>query len=153
MIRKCNLSDKESWCRLNQEFMRYEYKEENLWEDPLKKGDPEEIFELMVRKSNSPNLLFLIEEENRPIGFLNTVSFTSVWAHGEVLFIDDFFITERYRGKGYGKKALEELENKMKQEGFKRIQLMAEDTNPGAVSFYEKEEYLKQRIHFFCKYI
>ncbi len=67
MIRKCNLSDKEIWCRLNQEFMR--------------------------------------------------------------------------------------LEHKMKKEGFKRIQLMAEDTNPGAVSFYEKEEYLKQRIHFFCKYI
>ncbi len=153
MIRKCGLSDKDIWCELNKEFMRYEYKDENLWEDPLKKGDPGEIFESIIKKADSPNILFLIEEEDRPIGFLNTVSFISVWAHGDVLFIDDFFITERCRGKGYGKKALEELEHMIKKEGFQRVQLMAEDTNPGAVSFYEREKYVRQRIHLFCKYL
>ena len=55
-------------------------------------------------------------------------------------------------GKGYGKKALKELENMMKGV-YARIQLMAEDTNPGAIRFYEKENYSSQRLHFFCKYL
>ena len=40
MIRRCRRSDRESWCRLNKEFMSYEYEDENLWENPLEKGDP-----------------------------------------------------------------------------------------------------------------
>lgn len=153
MIRKCNLSDKEIWCKLNKEFMSYEYEEENVWEDPLKKGNPEIIFEQIVTDAHSPNRLYLIEENDAIIGFMNTAYFISVWAHGPVLFLDDFFITEAHRGKGYGSKALQELEQLMKDEGYKRIQLWAEDTNPKAISFYQRANYSKQRINFFCKYV
>lgn len=153
MIRRCILSDKEKWCELNLEFMAYEYEEENVWENPLKKGDPGDIFEEIIRDDKSPNILFFIEEGGDVVGFINTAYFTSVWAHGKVLFIDDFFILEKFRKKGYGKKALRELEGKMKMKGYKRFQLLAEDTNPGAVNFYERENYSKQKINFFCKYL
>lgn len=153
MIRRCELSDKEIWCKLNKEFMEYEYEDENLWENPLKKGNPEEIFETVINDPNSPNMLFMLEEENCIIGFMNTVYFTSVWAHGKVLFIDDFFITEQYRSRGYGNKALKELESLMREKGFKRFQLFAENTNPKAISFYEKEDYHKQELNLFCKYL
>lgn len=153
MIRRCNSADKDIWCSLNKEFMSYEYQDENVWENPLSKGEPEEIFELILDNPDSHNLLYLIEEEGEIIGFMNTAYFMSIWAHGNILFLDDFFITEDKRGKGYGKKALSELENQLKYEGYKRIQLMAEDTNPKAVSFYEREGYSRQRINFFCKYL
>lgn len=55
--------------------------------------------------------------------------------------------------EGYGKKALSELENKMKEEGYKRFQLLAEETNPKAIKFYDREHYSKQKINFFCKYL
>lgn len=97
--------------------------------------------------------MFFVEEDGKVIGFINTAYFYSVWAHGKVLFIDDFFILEEFRGKGYGVKALLELENKMREEGYKRFQLLAEETNPKAIEFYDREKYSKQKINFFCKYL
>lgn len=153
MIRRCVPADREIWRKLNLEFMSYEYEDENVWENPMDKGDPGLIFDKILEDEYSPNLLFLMEEEGEIIGFINAAYFMSVWAHGEVLFIDDFYIIEKFRGKGYGKKALKELEELMKPEGYARFQLMAEDTNPGAINFYEKENYSKQRMNFFCKYL
>ncbi|HQC36248.1 MAG TPA: GNAT family N-acetyltransferase [Bacillota bacterium] len=153
MIRKCVLTDREIWRELNLKFMAYEYQDENVWEDPASKGDPGLVFDKIMAGEHSPTKLFLVEEEGKVIGFINAVSFTSIWAHGEVLFIDDFFILEEFRNNGYGRKALRELEDKMRLEGYKRFQLMAEDTNPGAVNFYEKENYSRQRLNFFCKYL
>ena len=153
MIRRCILSDKEKWCELNLEFMTFEYQDENVWENPIKKGDPGDVFEKIVKDEKSPSILFFVEEDGKVIGFINTAYFYSVWAHGKVLFIDDFFILEEFRGKGYGVKALLELENKMREEGYKRFQLLAEETNPKAIEFYDREKYSKQKINFFCKYL
>lgn len=153
MIRRCVLGDKQKWCELNLKFMAYEYEDANVWENPIKKGDPGDIFEEIINDKKSPNLLFFVEEEGKVIGFINTAWFQSVWAHGRVLFIDDFFILEEFRGKGYGEKAILELENRMKEEGYKRFQLLAEDTNPKAIKFYDRNNYSKQKINFFCKYL
>lgn len=106
MIRRCVLGDKQKWCELNLKFMAYEYEDANVWENPIKKGDPGDIFEEIINDKKSPNLLFFVEEEGKVIGFINTAWFQSVWAHGKVLFIDDFFILEEFRGKGYGEKAI-----------------------------------------------
>lgn len=153
MLRKCTLADEAIWKKLNEEFMDFEYEDDNVWENPRLKGDPAEVFREIVSNPNSPNLLYLVEENGEVIGFMNTAYFLSIWAHGKVLFLDDYFIREEYRGRGFGKKALSELESLLKDEGYQRIQLMAEDTNPNAVKFYLKENYSKQQINFFCKYI
>lgn len=153
MVRNCTLKDEQTWLKLNKEFIEFEYQEENVWENPLDKGDMSEVFRQILNNHNSANRLFMIEEAGRIIGFMNTAWFLSIWAHGKVLFLDDFFITKEFRGQGYGKKAIKELEVLIKSEGYVRLQLMAENTNPGAVRFYEREDYSKQIINFFCKYI
>lgn len=153
MIRECIEKDKKIWIELNKEFMLFEYEDDNVWENPLSKGDPGEIFLQIISNKNSTNRLFIVENEVEPIGFMNTVTFFSICAHGKVLFLDDFFIRETHRGKGNGKKALKELENLLLLEDYKRVQLMAENTNPKAVAFYTKEGYSKQHINFFCKYL
>ena len=43
-VRKCRSEDESIWVQLNREFMAYEYEDENVWESPLEKGDPAEIF-------------------------------------------------------------------------------------------------------------
>lgn len=153
MVRNCTLRDEQTWLKLNKEFIEFEYQEENVWENPLDKGDMSEVFRQILNNHNSANRLFMIEEAGRIIGFMNTAWFLSIWAHGKVLFLDDFFITKEFRGQGYGKKAIKELEVLIKSEGYVRLQLLAENTNPGAVRFYEREDYSKQIINFFCKYI
>ena len=151
MIRKCTLEDKKDWVRLNKLFIEYEYKDENIWNSPLKFGNLEEDFELIL--NNTSTILFAIIEEEKMIGFMNIQCFYSIWSHGKVFFLDDFFIEENFRRKGYGEKALKDLQKYAKKTGIKRIQLMAENTNPKAIEFYRKHKFNEQEIHLFLKYL
>ena len=151
MIRKCRLEDKKDWVRLNKQFIEYEYKDENVWNSPLKFENLEEDFELILNDTST--ILFAIIEEEKMIGFMNIQCFYSVWSHGKVFFLDDFFIEENFRGKGYGEKALKDLQEYAKKIGIKRIQLMAENTNPKAIEFYKKHKFNEQEIHLFLKYL
>ena len=87
------------------------------------------------------------------VGFMNIQCFYSIWSHGKVFFLDDFFIEENFRRKGYGEKALKDLQKYAKKSGIKRIQLMAENTNPKAIEFYRKHKFNEQEIHLFLKYL
>ena len=151
MIRKCTLEDKKDWIRLNKLFIEYEYKDENVWNSPLKFGNLEEDFELILNDTST--ILFAIIEEEKMIGFMNIQCFYSIWSHGKVFFLDDFFIEENFRRKGYGEKALKDLQKYAKKSGIKRIQLMAENTNPRAIEFYRKHKFNEQEIHLFLKYL
>ena len=151
MIRKCTLEDKKDWVKLNKQFIEYEYKDENVWNSPLKFGNLEEDFELILNDTST--ILFAIIEEEKMIGFMNIQCFYSIWSHGKVFFLDDFFIEENFRGKGYGEKALKDLQEYAKKIGIKRIQLMAENTNPKAIEFYKKHKFNEQEIHLFLKYL
>ena len=151
MIRKCTLEDKKDWIRLNKLFIEYEYKDENVWNSPLKFGNLEEDFELILNDTST--ILFAIIEEEKIIGFMNIQCFYSIWSHGKVFFLDDFFIEESFRGRGYGEKALKSLQEYAKKGGIKRIQLMAENTNPKAIEFYRKHKFNEQEIHLFLKYL
>ena len=151
MIRKCTLEDKKDWVRLNKLFIEYEYKDENVWNSPLKFGNLEEDFELILNDTST--ILFAIIEEEKMIGFMNIQCFYSIWSHGKVFFLDDFFIEENFRRKGYGEKALKDLQKYAKKSGIKRIQLMAENTNPRAIKFYKKHKFNEQEIHLFLKYL
>ena len=151
MIRKCRLEDKKDWVKLNKQFIEYEYKGENVWNSPLKFGNLEEDFELILNDTST--ILFAIIEEEKMIGFMNIQCFYSIWSHGKVFFLDDFFIEENFRRKGYGEKALKDLQKYAKKSGIKRIQLMAENTNPRAIKFYRKHKFNEQEIHLFLKYL
>ena len=151
MIRKCRLEDKKDWVRLNKQFIEYEYKDENVWNSPLKFGNLEEDFELILNDTST--ILFAIIEEEKMIGFMNIQCFYSIWSHGKVFFLDDFFIEENFRRKGYGEKALKDLQKYAKKTGIKRIQLMSENTNPRAIEFYRKHKFNEQEIHLFLKYL
>ena len=151
MIRKWKIEDKKDWVRLNKLFIEYEYKDENIWNSPLKFGNLEEDFELILNDTST--ILFAIIEEEKMIGFMNIQCFYSIWSHGKVFFLDDFFIEENFRRKGYGEKALKDLQKYAKKSGIKRIQLMAENTNPKAIEFYRKHKFNEQEIHLFLKYL
>ena len=151
MIRKCRLEDKKDWVKLNKQFIEYEYKDENVWNSPLKFGNLEEDFELILNDTST--ILFAIIEEEKMIGFMNIQCFYSIWSHGKVFFLDDFFIEENFRRKGYGEKALKDLQKYAKKSEIKRIQLIAENTNPKAIEFYKKHKFNEQEIHLFLKYL
>jgi len=99
--------------------------------------------------------LVLADEVGNTIGVLN--AFT---AFSEI-YIDDMWVDNLYRGKGYGKMLLQELEDRFKGKGFNNINLVTSAFN--APEFYKKcgftIEFIRQNTKnpkltktFFIKY-
>ena len=70
--------------------------------------------------------LFMFEENGRPVGFANLMTIFSVWSHGKALILDDLYIVPEERGKGYGKKALQFIEEFANERQYKRLQFQSE---------------------------
>ena len=104
---------------------------------------------------NYKKFSLVMEEGDEVIGVLN--AFT---AFSEV-YIDDIWVHSSFRGKGYGRKLLESLENHFKGKGFNNINLVTSHFQ--APEFYKKcgfqlefvrrnEKNPKLTKYFFIKY-
>ncbi len=73
---------------------------------------------------------------------------TSATAYAEV-YIDDLWVDTSWRGKGYGRKLLQALENRFKNKGFNNINLVTSAFQ--APGFYRKcgyvEEFIRENNH------
>ena len=87
--------------------------------------------------------LMIFEEDGVPVGFANLMTIYSVWTHGKALILDDLYLRPVVRGKGYGKQALDFIEEFAVKRGCKRLQFQSEVTNPNAMEFYISQGYSK----------
>lgn len=78
----------------------------------------------------TPFALELFNEKNEVIGVLDAFSSYSS------IHIRDLWVEQSYRGKGYGRKLIEELEKKFKNSGFHNINTVSCDFQ--APDFYKK---------------
>ena len=60
------------------------------------------------------------------------------WRTSDVATVASLAVSSKHQGKGIARKVMESLEEKLKLDGVRRIQLSAEVDNPRAISFYEK---------------
>jgi ribosomal protein S18 acetylase RimI-like enzyme len=99
--------------------------------------------------------LVLSDDQNTTLGVLN--AFT---AFAEI-YIDDMWVDSHYRGKGYGRKLIQALEDYFKGKGFNNINLVTNQFQ--APEFYKKcgfeLEFIRKNIKnskltkfFFIKY-
>lgn len=99
--------------------------------------------------------LVLSDDQNTTLGVLN--AFT---AFAEI-YIDDMWVDSHYRGKGYGRKLIQALEDHFKGKGFNNINLVTNQFQ--APEFYKKcgfeLEFIRKNIKnskltkfFFIKY-
>ena len=75
---------------------------------------------------------FLIEEEGHYIGYLG------VQSKGEELFLSKIYVRSSERGKGFGKKSVQFLEDLARKLTLKKISLTVNKNNISAVKAYEK---------------
>ena len=145
-------ADREIWIKLNREFMAEEIQDADLWNNTGETGDDQftETFR-QARESEDLIRLILFEEDGRTIGFANLLIIFSVWSHGKALIIDDLYITKENRGKGFGRSALEQVEEYARQIGCKRLQFQSELTNPNAMEFYKAVGYTPADMKFYVK--
>ncbi|MGI6767207.1 MAG: GNAT family N-acetyltransferase [Lentihominibacter sp.] len=152
--RSCEKSDCEVWILLNREFMAEEIQDEELWHgaDQVSDEQFQDTFHAGLKASQQVGFL-LFEEDDIPVGFANLMIVFSVWTHGPALVIDDLYLRPDYRGKGYGRSAMEMIEEYAKERGCKRIQFQSELTNPNAMEFYRVIGYQPADMKFYVKYI
>lgn len=153
-ITTCKPQDKDEWIALNREFMAYEIQDAEFWNNTDSNSDENFSYTFEETLQNTELItLFMIKEEEETIGFINLMTIFSVWSHGKALILDDLYIKEAFRGRGFGKVVMQYIEEYGRKQGFKRLQFQSEYTNPDAHKFYSKLGYLSESMKFYVKYL
>lgn len=96
-----------------------------------------ELIEKWVFKEKKAEVIFILED-NKEIGFALYFYNFSTFLTKPGIYLEDIFIKEKYRNKGYGKLVFEFLINKAKEENLGRIEWVCLDWNEPSIKFYEK---------------
>lgn len=76
--------------------------------------------------------------DGEEIGFALFFNNFSTFLGGENLYLEDLYIREAYRGRGYGKKMFAALAAIACQRGYKRVDWWCLDWNAPSINFYKK---------------
>lgn len=152
--RLCDEGDCRTWVELNREFMAGEMEDGELWDHADQVSDEKfaETFHQALAAKEMIHLL-LFEEDGKPVGFANLLQIFSVWSHGFALVIDDLYLRENCRGKGYGRRAMDMMEAYACSLNCRRLQFQSELTNPDAMKFYMAVGYQPADMKFYVKYL
>jgi len=77
------------------------------------------------------------ETEEEIVGFALYFTGYSTWK-GRTLYLEDFLVSEKHRGKGIGKLLFDEVVLEAKRRGVKRMDWQVLDWNEPAIGFYKK---------------
>ena len=100
------------------------------WNDPNKDFDR--------KKGYSEDLFIVLEYENKVIG-------TVMGGYdGHRGIMNYLAVSPNFRGKGFGKMLVKEIENKLKQLGCPKVNLLVRSDNVEVSNFYEGIHYKKQ---------
>ncbi|MFZ4797926.1 MAG: GNAT family N-acetyltransferase [Bacteroidia bacterium] len=100
------------------------------------KATPETIIEhLFSQKSYAECLIGF--ENNVPVGFALFFHNFSTFVSKPGIYLEDLFVLESHRGKGYGKKLLLQLIALAKQRNCGRVEWSVLNWNKPAIDFYE----------------
>lgn len=103
-----------------------------------------EEFEKIV--SNPEIIAILAEEKSVVIGLcIGTLRKKSGMVEMKTMYIEDLIVDRNFRGKGIASQLYEEMEERGRNTGAKRLDLMVWEFNSNAKRFYEKQGMRPQR--------
>ncbi|MFN5425930.1 MAG: GNAT family N-acetyltransferase [Bacteroidota bacterium] len=80
---------------------------------------------------------FVAETEEKVVGFALYFIRYSTWK-GQCLYLEDFLVTNEYRGKGIGSLLFERVIKEAKEKGYRRMVWQVLEWNEPALTFYRK---------------
>jgi ribosomal protein S18 acetylase RimI-like enzyme len=102
-----------------------------------------------------PNLgrVWLILDGSTPVGYIVLCFGYSLEWLGRDAFVDEFYLREDYRGRGWGQKAMQYLEDEARKAGVRTLHLEVVQQNEIALALYCKMGFLEHHSTFLSKWI
>ena len=99
--------------------------------------EPRQRRGLTLMLENERGCVLVAEGQGQVIGMCTGQMTVSTAEGGLALLVEDVVVLEQWRGKGVGRHLLESLEVWAREQGIKRLQLLADRNNGPALDFYE----------------
>jgi ribosomal protein S18 acetylase RimI-like enzyme len=96
---------------------------------------------------------WLILDGNAPIGYIVLCFGYSLEWLGRDAFIDEFYLREEYRGRGWGRKTLLFVEEAARNAGIRTLHLEVVRKNAAALEVYRKLGFVEHDSTFLSKWI
>jgi GNAT superfamily N-acetyltransferase len=93
----------------------------------------------------------IVEYEGQVIGFSTSVLHDSTWTPGPGCYLEDLFVDPAYRGKGIGRKLIEDLVSLSEKNGWSRLYWHTRDDNPARRlydEFVAADRFVRYRLNF-----
>jgi len=96
---------------------------------------------------------WLILDDDTPIGYIVICLGYSLEWLGRDAFVDEFYLREEYRGRGWGQKIMTFLEDEARDLGVRALHLEVVDGNEAAGHLYRKLGFQPHHSTFFSKWV
>lgn len=126
-IRKIETPDFEELILLFQEFAHFEKLPDKMTNTVQQmKGEAEFVHGFVVINSN-----------NKIVGYVTYFYSYYTWI-GKSMYMDDLYVTQKYRGKGIGTALINAVIEKAEVENCKKLRWQVSEWNKPAIEFYKK---------------
>lgn len=120
---------------------------EQLW--PNKEMDREALYNVFSRGVDSgSDVLLCTLLDDKIIGFCAYAIVNNLWQEGQISYVYAMVVDEKYRGKGIGSGLINEIINRAKHSGLKRVELDSGFPREKAHAFYLKLGFEKRAYLF-----
>jgi diamine N-acetyltransferase len=115
----------------------------------------EKAHDALVALLENANLgrAWLILDGDAPAGYIVLCFGYSLEWLGRDAFVDEFFLREEYRGRGWGHAAMQFVEAEARHAGIRTLHLEVVEKNVGALDFYRKYGFQEHQSGFLSKWI
>ncbi|OGM31142.1 hypothetical protein A2803_01555 [Candidatus Woesebacteria bacterium RIFCSPHIGHO2_01_FULL_44_21] len=144
-VRRANESELHIIQELNHELFESDGKRDKYLNHNWPYEDGEKYF---VKRISKPDCICLVAEvDNQVVGYLaGALMETDNWRPVKRTELENMFVKEKFRGKGVGKKLVEEFLKWSEGKKVKKVMVSAYTTNEKAIKFYKREGLIPQSL-------
>jgi len=107
----------------------------------------------MLLNDERLGLAWLILDGDEPAGYIVLCFGYSLEWLGRDAFIDEFYLSEKYRGRGWGRETMEFVEEAARKAGIRTLHLEVVQKNAGALEIYRRLGFREHQSTFLSKWI
>lgn len=96
---------------------------------------------------------WLVLDEDRPVGYVVLCFGYSLEWLGRDAFVDEFYLREEFRGRGWGRTTMQFIQEAAREEGIRTLHLEVVRKNQRALELYEKMGFRAHASTFLSKWI